>query len=158
MTESYSDVLVPTDGSGLAVRALDEALTVAALADANVHVLYVVDDAAIAELATDTGVDDVSFDADVDELFDRFEAAGEHAIDDLRARARDRGVEVTAAIRQGLPRDEILAYVDEHDIDLIVMGTHGRSGIQRYVLGSTTEQVLRRAPVPVLSVRSDEDH
>lgn len=151
--EGYRNILVPTDGSDLALRALDEALTLAELSGATVHVLYVVDEAKVAELAAGTGIDDVSLDGDVDHLFERFEAIGEHAIADLRDSVGDRGL--TTAIRIGLPDEEILAYVDENDIDLLVMGTHGRRGLQRYILGSTTERVLRRAPVPVLAVRDD---
>lgn len=157
MTDGYANVLVPTDGSDLAVDALDEATTIAGLADATIHVLYVVDDAKIAELATDTGPGDISFDADVDRLFDRFEVVGEQAIADVRAAAADRGVEVVTAIREGLPRDEILTYADDTDMDLIVMATHGRSGLRRYLLGSTTERVLRRSDIPVLTVRGDTD-
>jgi len=156
MTDSaYSDILIPTDGSDLAQRALEEALTIAGLTDATIHVLFVVDDAKIAELASECGMDTVTFDADVDALFERYEALGEHALEDLQDAATNQGVEVTAGIRKGLPRDEILAYVDENDIGLIVMATHGRQGLERYVLGSTTEAVLRRASVPVLAVHGD---
>ncbi|MFB6160931.1 MAG: universal stress protein [Haloferacaceae archaeon] len=151
----YRNVLVPTDGSDLALRALDEALALAELSGATIHVLYVVDDAKVAELAAGTGVDDVSIDGDVDRLFERFEAVGEHAIDDLCDRAANRGLALTTAIRKGLPEEEILAYVDGNGIDLLVMGTHGRRGLQRYILGSTTERVLRKSPVPVLAVRGE---
>lgn len=157
MTDTYANILVPTDGSDLALRALDEALTIAGFTNATIHVLYVVDDTTIAELATNAGLDDVSFDSDVDDLFERFEAVGEHAIADVRDAAADHDVAVRTAIRSGIPRDEILGYADENDIDLIVMGTHGRRGVERYVLGSTTERVLRRASVPVLSVRRETD-
>lgn len=152
---AYASVLVPTDGSDLALRALREALTVADLCGATIHVLYVVDETTVAELATDSGLDDVSFDTDVDRLFERFEAVGEHAVEDLRDAAADRGVELTTAVRTGIPDEAILSYVEEHGIELLVMGTHGRRGVQRYLLGSTTERVLRRAPVPVLAVRED---
>lgn len=152
---SYTSILVPTDGSDLALRALKEAFTLADLTGATIHVLYVVDDTKVAELATDSGFDDVSFDTDVDRLFDRFEAIGEHAIEDLRNAADEHGVELTTAIRTGIPDEAILSYVEENGIDLLVMGTHGRRGARRYLLGSTTERVLRRAPVPVLSVREE---
>ncbi|MEA5389285.1 universal stress protein [Haloarculaceae archaeon H-GB11] len=158
MTESgYQNILLPTDGSDLALEALRESLTLAELSGATIHVLYVVDDAKIAELASGTGIDDVSLDGDVDGLFRRFEAIGEHALDDLREAATGRGVALTTAIRKGLPEEEILAYVDEEEIDLLVMGTHGRRGIERYILGSTTERVLRQSPVPVLTVRGGSD-
>lgn len=155
----YSNVLVPTDGSDLALRALDEALAITGPADATIHVLYVVDDGTIAELATNTGVEDVNVNAnaDVGELFDRFEVVGEYAVGDVRDAAADRGVDVVTAVRRGLPDEEILGYATENDVDLVVMGTHGRSGVQRYLLGSTTERVLRQSPVPVLAVRDDDD-
>lgn len=156
MTDSaYARILVPTDGSDLALRELKEAVTLADLTGATIHVLYVVDDTKIAELATDSGLDDVRFDADVDRLFDRFEALGEHAIEDLRNVAAERGIELTTTIRTGIPDEAILSYVTENEIDLLVMGTHGRRGVKRYLLGSTTERVIRRAPVPVLTVRED---
>ena len=149
----YEDILVPTDGSGLAVRALDEALSLAGLTGATVHVVYVVDDAAVAELATASCVDEVSFDADVGRLFERFEAVGERAIADVREAAGERGAELVTEVRRGIPDESILEYADENGVDLIVMGTHGRRGVRRYLLGSTTEQVLRQSPVPVLAVR-----
>ena len=156
MTDTaYTSILVPTDGSDLALRALEEAFALADLSGATIHVLYVVDDTKVAELVTDSRFDDVSFDTDVDQLFERFEAIGEHAIEDLRNAADERGVELKTAIRTGIPDETILSYVEENGIDLLVMGTHGRRGVSRYLLGSTTEQVLRRAPVPVLTIRQE---
>ncbi|MFB6156052.1 MAG: universal stress protein [Haloferacaceae archaeon] len=149
----YANILVPTDGSDLALEALEEALALAELSGGTIHVLYVVDDSTIAELATDTGLDDVSFDADVNRLFERFEGVGEHAIEDVREAAAARGADVVAEIRRGIPDEEILSYAADNDVDLVVMGTRGRRGVQRYLLGSTTERVLRRASVPVLAVR-----
>jgi len=158
MTDSgYRNILVPTDGSDLALQALGEALTLAELSDATIHVLYVVDDTKVAELASGSGIDDVSVDGDIDGLFERFEAIGEHAIDDLREAAADRGLTLTTATRSGLPEEEILGYVEDNEIDLLVMGTHGRRGIERYILGSTTERVLRKSPVPVLAVRGETE-
>jgi nucleotide-binding universal stress UspA family protein len=154
---AYTHILVPTDGSDRALRALEEAVTIGGLANATIHVLYVVDDATIAELATDAGLDDVSFDADVNRLFDRFEVVGEHAIEEIKSAAAEQRVDVITEIRRGIPDEEILAYVDENDIDMVVMGTHGRRGVQRYLLGSTTERVLRRASIPVLAVHEGND-
>jgi nucleotide-binding universal stress UspA family protein len=153
----YRNILVPTDGSDLALQALGEALTLAELSDATIHALYVVDDGKVAELASGSGIDDVSVDGDIDGLFERFEAIGEHAIDDLREAAADRGLTLTTATRSGLPEEEILAYAGDNEIDLLVMGTHGRRGIERYILGSTTERVLRKSPVPVLAVRGETE-
>jgi len=65
--------------------------------------------------------------------------------------------EATARIRQGNPYEEILAAARESEVDLIVMGTHGRTGLSRAVLGSVAEKVVRLSPVPVLTVRQSEE-
>jgi nucleotide-binding universal stress UspA family protein len=77
-------------------------------------------------------------------------------LDDLAARLAKDGVTATTAIRIGNPVDEINRHVDENNIDLIVMGTHGHTGIKAMFAGSVTEKVVRTAKVPVLSVRSPD--
>jgi len=63
---------------------------------------------------------------------------------------------VTTETRRGEPYRTILDYADEAVVDVIVMGTHGRRGLDRYLLGSVTEKVVRAATVPVLTIRADE--
>jgi len=67
------------------------------------------------------------------------------------------GVDVTTTVRAGYPHEVILDYAETEGIDLIVMGTHGRTGLDRYLIGSVTEKVVRLSDVPVLSVREPED-
>ena len=64
------------------------------------------------------------------------------------------GMDVESHIEQGYPPDVLIDYAAEHDIDLIVMGSHGRTGVKRMVLGSVTEAVMRAAPCPVLVVKA----
>jgi len=141
----YEDILVPTDGSAGASAALAEAIELAGEFDATVHSLYVVD---MASVGTEVGTVD---------LVESFERMGEEATEAAAARARDAGVAATGAVATGSPHSEIVDYVDEAGIDLVVMGTHGRTGLERYLLGSVTEKVVRTADVPVLTVRADED-
>jgi len=61
---------------------------------------------------------------------------------------------VETATEQGIPRDVILDYADGADVDMIVMATHGRTGLEHYLIGSVTEKIVRRSPVPVVTVRS----
>lgn len=75
----------------------------------------------------------------------------------LRDTVTEQSVDLRTAMRTGIPVQAILTYVDERGIDVLVMGTHGRDGIRRYLLGSTTERVLRKSPVPVLTVRDGTD-
>jgi nucleotide-binding universal stress UspA family protein len=73
--------------------------------------------------------------------------------------AEEAGVDaVEASVAQGTPHQAILEYVDYHDIDLVVMGTHGRTGLDRYLMGSVTENVVRLSDAPVLTVGPPADY
>ncbi|RDZ98554.1 universal stress protein, partial [Haloferax sp. Atlit-6N] len=78
----------------------------------------------------------------------------EAAIDETVARLPD-GVDVERDVVMGIPQDQILDQIERADADVVVMGTHSRSGIDRYLIGSVTERVMRHASVPVLTVRDD---
>ena len=139
----YQDVLVPTDGSPAAGRAIDHAIAIADRFDATVHGLYVFVEGPYGSLEQE----DVRAEAD---------ANAERALDHLTREARRRGVEVKTANRRGTPDEEILAFADETDVDMIVMGTAGRSGLNRVLVGSVTEYVVRNATVPVVTVREHD--
>lgn len=142
----YNHVLFPTDGSDAAAGATEEAFAVAANNDATLHVLFVVDETA-GPLNVRGG----------DERFERAEAEGEKLVNEVAERATQAGVEnVVCAVEQGTPDETILEYAAEN-ADLIVMGTHGRSGLDRHLLGSVTENVVRRSDVSVLTVRTAEE-
>jgi nucleotide-binding universal stress UspA family protein len=140
----YDHVLVPTDGSEQAERALDHAVELASAFDATLHVLFVVDASGFA--------------AEVDAalLVRQLETYGQRVVDAAVERARQAGVAgVTGEVVTGSAHRRILAYADTHDVDLIVMGTHGRTGLDHFLLGSVTERVVRLADVPVLTVRGE---
>lgn len=137
----YHRILVPTDGSDGTERAVEHAIALAADLDAGLDVLHV----------TDTS--NYPLDGHSRQFLRAAERAGDESLREVIERARERGVDrVTATVRQGVPYRMILDYVDETDVDLVVMGTHGRRGLDRFLLGSTTERVVRGADVTVLSV------
>jgi nucleotide-binding universal stress UspA family protein len=84
----------------------------------------------------------------------RILTAAQGALEDAIEKRRGKGVELKAHLRQADPRDAIVAAAKDLHADLVVMGTHGRRGIARALLGSVAEAVLRVSPVPVLSVRT----
>ena len=136
----YRRILVPTDGSAGAAAAVEQAVALAAAVDAELHGLYVIRT-------------DLSPDAALPGVVDEFEAVGEAALADVRARAEAAGLgAVETALVQGRAHRQILAYVDDHDVDLVVLGTRGLTGLERYLLGSVAEKVIRMADVPVLAV------
>jgi nucleotide-binding universal stress UspA family protein len=146
--DGYEEVLVPTDGSEAATRAVEHAVAVASRTDARVHAVSLVDVGGFA-----AGPD---YNPPI-ELVHYLEEAGERATERVAERARAAGVEVVTAVREGSPARGLLDYADEHDVDLVAMATAGRTGLSRYLLGSTTERVVRHADVPVLTVAAREE-
>ena len=138
----YDVVLLATDGSTPASRALDRAVSLAVETDATLHVLSVVDAADL----------DLFADANPGAVDDLLREAAETAVDDAVERAGAAGVEVARAVRVGVPHREICAYADESAADVIVIGTHGRAGLSRALLGSVAARVVRTSAVPVLVV------
>ncbi len=135
-------VLVPTDGSATADAAADHAIDLTAVTDETLHVVHVVD------LTSSWGGD-----VDSPAVFEALEEAGKRAVDDVVDRADEAGLQsVEASVLSGTPARSILNYADERDIDLVVMGTHGRTGLGRYLIGSVTERVVRITEKPVLTV------
>jgi len=145
----YDPIVIPTDGSDHARRAAIHALGVAEAVDAAVEVVSVLDVAAAAGPIDAGGLDD--------RFLDRLTAERERALQSIESIAADRGIEnVTTSVIRGRPADAILKHASERDAGLLAMGTHGRTGVRRFVLGSVTEEVITRASVPVLTARSTE--
>lgn len=141
----YGTVMVPTDGSDSASMAVERGAEIAAHNGAALQLLFVVDDQLL-------GLDTRSAAAG-----DRLEADGEDLLEAAAEIAAEQGcTDITATVEHGSVRDEIKSYADRQGVDLIVMGTQGRTGIDQRLLGSITERVLRTAPVPVLTVGSHE--
>ncbi|WP_134671527.1 universal stress protein [Halorussus marinus] len=141
----YERILIPTDGSDAVDPAVERAIDLASTYDAELHAVNVVN---LASLSTEIHTPAV---------IESFEEQGEVAVEAIAERAADAGVEdVATEVIHGTPQRTILDYADDHDVDMIVMGTHGRSGLNRYLLGSVTEKVVRTADVPVLTVRTSE--
>jgi len=140
----YERILVPTDGSAGVERAVEHAARLAVEHDATIHAVYVVNTASFASLPMETSWEGVS---------DMLREDGEEALERVERIAGKHGVDVETSIIDGSPSREIVRYATEKGIDLIVMGTQGRGGIDRLLLGSVAERVVRSAPMPVLTIR-----
>ncbi len=138
----YDAILVPTDGSDAAEAAIEQAVGQAVAFEATLHALFVVELAAASPMQIT-----------LDTVIHRLEAEGERVTGRIAEAAEAAGIEAVTSVRHGVADEAILDYVEEQDVDLVVMGTHGRRGVDRYLLGSVTERVVRRSPVPVLTVR-----
>jgi len=136
----FDTVVIATDGSESATRAVDVALDVAGRFDAAVHALFVVEerevDASPAELR--------------EELTEALERRAEETLTDVRERA---GREVVTAVREGEPSTEVIRYAETVDADVVAAGTRGRHGDHSFLLGSVAESLVRHCGRPVLTVR-----
>ncbi|WP_267640114.1 universal stress protein [Haloarchaeobius amylolyticus] len=143
MSVGYSHILVPVDGSDASEAAAEHAIDLATRYDAGVTVMHVVDD------------DLLPLDARSQQLVERLEAEAADIVTEVVEWATEAGVmPIERRIVRGSPADEILTAIDEKDVDLVVLGSHGRSGIDKFIMGSVSERVVRQSPVPVLTVRS----
>jgi nucleotide-binding universal stress UspA family protein len=139
--ETYDRILVPTDGSAEVEQAVEHAVDVAAVHGATIHGLYVLSTDAYAGLPLETSWEGVE---------SHLREGGEAAVERVRELAGD--VPVETAVVEGKPSHEIVDYAEEEGCDLVVMGTHGRGGIDRLLLGSVAEAVVRSSSVPVTTV------
>jgi nucleotide-binding universal stress UspA family protein len=142
----YDELLVPTDGSEGSEAAVEQGVAIADRFDATVHFLNVVD---IGTEMSASGVGTIA-----EELTETFEAVADRALGDAKARAEDAGVPHERTVVEGLPHEAIAEYAVRHDVDLVVMGASGRSGIAEHLLGSTTDRVARSVDTSVLIARA----
>jgi len=141
----YEDVLVPFDGSEGAAEVLHHASEIAHWADATIHVLYV----------ADTNRDSVT--VVEGQTVDALAQEGEDIVEEATKTLDSLGVPSETDVVQGDPAPTIVEYAERYDYDLVVMPTHGREGLSRYLIGSVSEKVVRLSSVPVLTVRMQPD-
>ena len=149
----FETVVIATDGSASAGRAVEVALDFADRFDATVHALYVIDESELEATPAEVRED----------LEEALTTAGGRAVSFVREQASADAADaeagdgqphdVVTAVRHGKPAEEIIAYAEEHDANVIASGTRGRHGEHGFLLGSVAEAIVRRSPVPVLTVR-----
>lgn len=145
----YETVLLATDGSEPASAAAWHALDIADQDEATLHALFVID--------TNTSWLAVSKGEVHDALRELGEDTSRAVLEEIETAAADADVELVTAVVEGSPDDRIVEYAATNDVDLIVLGTHGQQGIDRRLLGSVTERVVRNAAAPVLTVKPRPD-
>lgn len=142
----YDEILVPTDGGETSNAAVEHATFLAGQCDSRVHGLFVVDSGPLESVAGGypRAVSDI-------------EQLGEGAVEEITKAGKKHGIETKTSVIRGTVHETIAEYVEENDIDAVVMGTHGREGVGRHLLGSVTERVIRIVDVPVLAVTGPTD-
>jgi nucleotide-binding universal stress UspA family protein len=144
----YKHILIGTDGSELMETVYEHCAYLARLTNATIHIAYVLDIAGFASIPIDSTWQNM-----YDVLLDEGKAITENAKKAVISQGIGKAAIMTAVL-QGHPSDELNTYVENNAIDLIVIGTHGRTGLDRLLIGSVADKVIRGAKVPVLVVRS----
>jgi nucleotide-binding universal stress UspA family protein len=141
----YEDILLPFDGSDGAAEALHHAAEIAHWADATIHVLFVADTRRDSVTVVET------------EVVDALVQEGEDIVEEAEKTLTTLGVDYDSDVVKGHPAPTIVEYAEQYEYDVIVMPTHGREGVSRYLIGSVTEKVVRLSSVPVLTARMQPD-
>ncbi|WP_049888047.1 MULTISPECIES: universal stress protein [Natrinema] len=137
------EVLVAYDGSKPAQKAVEHAFST--YPDAEIVLLRVVE---AAGGSTEAGINMVQ-----EMLREREETVSEELPDEIADIVGDPDIEFRSETAVGKPAREIVSFAEDHDIDHIIIGSHGRSGLSRVLLGSVAEKIVRRAPMPVTVIR-----
>ena len=148
----YKRILVPLDGSPTSNAGLAEALKLAKVLGSRLRLLHVVDEMPFVMSAE-------GYSAMSGDVLGLLREAGEKILQEARQRVELNGIEVDIRLFDSLEGrlcDRVVEQVKEWDADLVVLGTHGRRGVRRILLGSDAEEVVRTATVPVLLVRAGE--
>jgi nucleotide-binding universal stress UspA family protein len=150
-----SRILVPLDFSEITPRVLDYALLIAGQNRAELVLMHAVHVPPLAEAST--WVEPLLSSTVEHDLRLQLKATAEKNLSELQARCVSEGVSATFAVCEGVPNSEIIRCAEEHQADLIVMGSQGHSAVSRFLIGSTAERVVRRSHLTVLCVKPEEE-
>lgn len=144
MTENtlFNKILIATDGSDKNRSALDEGMRIARACGSTVYAVYVIDMRAFSSTSGEIPLGDT---------YRMLEDEGRQALSRVQALAGD--IKVEMSVLEGRPATEIVKLASDKEVDLLVIGTHGKKGLERLLLGSVAESVIRSAPCKVLVVK-----
>jgi nucleotide-binding universal stress UspA family protein len=142
--ESVKKVLIPTDGSDYSVRAAEYGLSLAKILGAEVMVVYVIDTIVLDQVIKATRREDIDRELKQD---------GQRYVRYILGLAEKEGVKASSFLARGRPFEQIVHIAKGYGIDLIVMGTYGRRGAERILIGSVAERVIEYSSCPVLVVK-----
>ncbi|OEU43713.1 universal stress protein [Methanosarcina sp. Ant1] len=142
---TYKRIMVATDGSRPARKAIESGIDIAKLSGAKIYAVYVV--VPTTHSARDFGWEKAAM--------EHFRNEGKRATGFVEETAKAADIEVESVLLEGHPADEIVKFAEQNDIEMIVMGTLGKTGLDRFLLGSVAENVVRHSKIPVLVVRGE---
>ncbi len=143
-SQTIKKILIPTDGSDYSIRAAEYGISIAKVHDAQILVLYVIDEVVIDQFSKVTERENVERELKSD---------GQRYINYILDLAKKEGVAATSLIAKGRPFEQIVHLAKGLNMDLIVLGTYGRRGADRILMGSVAERVIEYSHCPVLVIK-----
>ncbi len=144
-SDFFRSIVIATDGSENTRKAISYGIKIAKLSGATVHALYVMDTSSVSQ----------SWTAGKEIIYEILKKEGQKATSKVKECGEASDVEVKEVILEGHPSREIIDFAEDNEIDLIVMGTLGKTGLDKFLMGSVAENVVRNSKVPVMIVRGE---
>ncbi len=144
-SELYNKILIATDGSDNTEKAIRYGMELACIAGADVCAVYVLDSGAFASLPVDAAWEN---------MYELLRTEGREALKIIEDMGEKSGVPVECSVLDGHPAHEIVNYAQENNIDLIVIGTLGKTGLDRILLGSVATAIIHRSTIPVMVIHA----
>jgi nucleotide-binding universal stress UspA family protein len=141
---NFQKIMIATDGSGYSLLAAGKGIELARLSGGKVYAVYVVS----TNYSSYVGVDFYW-----GEIYEAFKKDGENAVNKIKEMGESVGVNVEPILLEGHPADELIRYAEEEEMDIVIMGTIGKTGLDKLLLGSVTGNLVRHSRVPVMVVR-----
>jgi len=140
----YRKILLATDGSESARKAADDAVEFSRLSGAKIYAVSVIDRSTYSSVPEDLEWEEA--------MYAWFRELGEEAVSYVEKTAKNAGLQVESVLLEGHPAEEIVNFAEKNGMDLIIIGSLGKSRVERFLIGSVSEKVVRNAKVPVLVV------
>lgn len=141
----FKKIIVAIDGSEASKKALSVAVDESKAWNAELHAIYVIETGLLSSIPIDNTIE---------AIYGLLENEGEHIMDFCRTKAEEAGIAFVKHIAQGHAGNEILKAAEKEGVDLIVLGSHGKSEIDQFLLGSVTTYVVRHSKISTMVVRS----
>ena len=145
---NFKKIMVATDGSTCATLAADKGIEFARLSGGTVYAVHVLSNAYL------SAMDGESFPSmgmnPWESIKDEFQKKGQQAVDYIKESGEKKGVNVESVLLEGNPSEELIRYAEEKNMDIVIMGTLGKTGLDRFLVGSVTGNLVRHSKVPVM--------
>jgi len=152
ITIDYKKIMIATDGSDCSNLAIDKGIELARLSGGTVYAVYVMSTAYLFDM--DGGAySSVSTNPYWESIREALKNQGQQAVDCIKSLGKAKGINVKSILLEGNPSNELIRYADEEKMDIVIMGTLGKTGVDRILIGSVAGNLTRHSKIPVMVVR-----